>query len=163
MVGIIYGSSMGNTEEVANSIAEILNGKGVENEVLNVANLDPKSLSKFDSLVVGSSTWGCGDLQDDWDGFDFSSIDVSGKKVALFGLGDSQGYSDTFCDAMGILYDKFSEKDAVMIGEVSGDGYEFDESAAFRDGKFVGLALDNDNQSELSEDRVKSWLDSLSL
>lgn len=157
MTGIIFGSSMGNTEEAANLIASNL---GIDN-VLNVADTDAKTINSFDKLIIGSSTWGSGDLQDDWDVFDFDSLDVSGKTVALFGLGDSSSYSDTYCDAMGIIYDKLVQKGANIIGQVSTDGYSFDESRSLRDGKFVGLALDADNESDQTEERIKKWTESI--
>ncbi|KAB0614148.1 flavodoxin FldA [Campylobacter hyointestinalis] len=157
MTGIIFGSSMGNTEEAANLIASNL---GIDN-VLNVADTDAKTINSFDKLIIGSSTWGSGDLQDDWDVFDFDSLDVSGKTVALFGLGDSSSYSDTYCDAMGIIYDKLTQKGANIIGQVSADGYSFDESRSLKDGKFVGLALDADNESDQTEERIKKWTESI--
>ncbi|RAZ51191.1 flavodoxin FldA [Campylobacter hyointestinalis] len=157
MTGIIFGSSMGNTEEAANLIASNL---GIDN-VLNIADTDAKTINSFDKLIIGSSTWGSGDLQDDWDVFDFDSLDVSGKTVALFGLGDSSSYSDTYCDAMGIIYDKLVQKGANIIGQVSADGYSFDESRSLRDGKFVGLALDADNESDQTEERIKKWTESI--
>lgn len=157
MTGIIFGSSMGNTEEAANLIASNL---GIDN-VLNIADTDAKTINSFDKLIIGSSTWGSGDLQDDWDVFDFDSLDVSGKTVALFGLGDSSSYSDTYCDAMGIIYDKLVQKGANIIGQVSADGYSFDESRSVKDGKFVGLALDADNESDQTEERIKKWTESI--
>lgn len=157
MTGIIFGSSMGNTEEAANLIASNL---GIDN-ILNVADTDAKTINSFDKLIIGSSTWGSGDLQDDWDVFDFDSLDVSGKTVALFGLGDSSSYSDTYCDAMGIIYDKLTQKGANIIGQVSTDGYSFDESRSLKDGKFVGLALDADNESDQTEERIKKWTESI--
>ncbi|CUU81297.1 flavodoxin FldA [Campylobacter hyointestinalis] len=157
MTGIIFGSSMGNTEEAANLIASNL---GIDN-VLNIADTDAKTINSFDKLIIGSSTWGSGDLQDDWEVFDFDSLDVSGKTVALFGLGDSSSYSDTYCDAMGIIYDKLVQKGANIIGQVSADGYSFDESRSLKDGKFVGLALDADNESDQTEERIKKWTESI--
>lgn len=157
MTGIIFGSSMGNTEEAANLIASNL---GIDN-VLNVADTDAKTINSFDKLIIGSSTWGSGDLQDDWDSFDFDSLDVSGKTVALFGLGDSSSYGDTYCDAMGIIYDKLTQKGANIIGQVSTDGYSFDESRSVKDGKFIGLALDADNESDQTEERIKKWTESI--
>lgn len=158
MIGIIFGSSMGNTEEAANLTAKILVEKGITCEVKNITDISPADFSKYDTLILGSSTWGDGDLQDDWESFDFDAIEISGKKVALFGFGDSAGYPDTFCNAIGKLYNIFVKKGAQIFGFVDTDGYDFDESEAVKDGKFVGLALDNDNQSELTEERIKSWI-----
>ena len=158
MVGIIFGSSMGNTEDAAKAISACL---GVENEVLNVADIAPSDLNKFSSLIIGSSTWNDGELQDDWAGFDFDALDVGGKVVAIFGMGDSSSYSDAYCNAMGELYEKFVAKGAVIIGAVATDGYEFDGSNAVKDGKFVGLALDNDNQSDLTQSRIEAWVEQI--
>ena len=155
MVGIIFGSSMGNTEDAAKAISACL---GVQNEVVNVANIAPSDLGKYSSLIVGSSTWNDGELQDDWADFDFDGLEVSGKVVAIFGMGDSSSYSDAYCNAMGELYEKFAAKGAVIIGTVATDGYEFDSSNAVKDGKFVGLALDNDNQSDLTQSRIQAWV-----
>ena len=156
-VCVAYGSSMGNTEEAANLIAAEL---GVD-DIYNIGSTSADVLNGYDKLVIGTSTWGNGDLQDEWDSFDIDSIDVKGKTIALFGMGDSSSYSDTYCNAMGILYDKFSANGAKIVGAVSTDGYEFDESNAVRKGKFVGLALDADNQSELTESRIKAWVEQI--
>jgi len=153
-IGIIFGSSMGHAEEVAGKIQAAL-GAG---EVVNVANASAADVSAFDALICGSSTWGAGDLQDDWDAFDFGGLNVSGKTVALFAVGDASGYSDTFCSAMGKLYDEFSGKGANIVGATSTDGYEFDESEGVRDGKFVGLAIDEDNESDKTDDRIAAWV-----
>ena len=93
--------------------------------------------------------------------FDFGAVDVAGKKVALFAVGDSEGYSDSFCGALGKLYDAFSDKGANIIGAVSTEGYTFEESEGVRDGKFVGLAIDQDNQSDLTDERVEKWCDAI--
>lgn len=151
---VVFGSSMGNTEEAASIIAKEL---GID-DIFNVSDTNPEELNSYDNLIIGSSTWGSGDLQDDWDSFDFDELDMSGKTVAIFGLGDSSSYSDTYCDAIGILYDKFLEKGAKIVGQTPIAGYEFDESQAVRDDKFVGLALDDDNESEKTEERIKSWV-----
>ncbi|AII14385.1 flavodoxin [Campylobacter iguaniorum] len=155
MTGIVFGTSMGNTEEAANLIAANL---GID-EVLNIADVTAAELNKYDNLIIGTSTWGSGDLQDDWDAFDWDGLNVQGKTVALFGMGDSSSYSDTYCDAMGIIYEKLSQKGANIVGAISSDGYEFDESKAVKDGKFVGLALDADNDSDKTEDRIKTWVE----
>ena len=158
MVGIIFGSSMGNTEDAAKAISANL---GLENEVVNVADVALGDLTKYSSLIIGSSTWNDGELQDDWAGFDFAGLDVIGKTVAIFGMGDSSSYSDAYCNAMGELYENFVAKGAKIVGSVSTDGYEFDDSKAVKDGKFVGLALDNDNQSDMTESRIKAWVEQI--
>ena len=112
-------------------------------------------------LILGLlSTWYNGELQSDWDDFfeDFKTIDFSGKKVAIFGLGDQYGYSDTFIDGVGIIGEVVVENGGKLIGQWSTDGYDFDESiAVFEKVSFCGLAIDEDNQPDLSEKRIKMW------
>ena len=158
MIGIIFGSSMGNTEEAASFLAENL---GLENELLNVANCDAAKINGFDKLILGVSTWGTGDLQDDWDAFDFGGLKLGGKTVAIFGTGDAEGYADSFCGAMGKLYDEVVKAGANVVGAVSTDGYSFEESEAVRDGKFIGLPLDADNESDKTETRILTWIEQI--
>ena len=158
MIGIIYGSSMGNTEEAPKFIGESL---GLENEVLNVCDADADKIGGFDKLILGTSTWGSGDLQDDWDAFDFSKLSLSGKTVAFFGMGDSQSYADEYCNGMAKLYDAIVARGAKAVGAVDTQGYSFDGSDAVRDGKFVGLALDADNESDKTESRILAWIEQI--
>ena len=130
-------------------------------DIYNIGSTTAEVLNGYDKLVIGTSTWGSGDLQDEWDSFDLDSIKVKDKVIALFGMGDSSSYSDTYCNGMGILFEKFSANGAKIVGAVSTDGYEFDESIAVKDGKFVGLALDADNQSDLTESRIKAWVEQI--
>ncbi|MGK7955183.1 MAG: flavodoxin, partial [Crocosphaera sp.] len=109
---------------------------------------------------IGCPTWNMGDLQSDWEGIfdDLDDIDFSGKKVAYFGTGDQVGYADNFQDAMGMLEEKISGRGGKTIGHWPVDGYDHNESKAVKNGKFVGLALDEDNESDLTEDRIKTWV-----
>lgn len=158
---VVYGSTVGNTESAAQMIA----GKLGISDVLNIASTDADTLNGFDKLIAGTSTWGSGDLQDDWDAFDFSALNVAGKTVAVFGMGDSSGYSDTYCGGMGKLAAKFKEAGANLVGAVSLDGYEgsenFTETDAIVDGQFVGLALDADNYGDLTESRIDAWVEQI--
>merc|ERR1712125_181027 len=97
-------------------------------------------------------------MGDDWLYDTLPDLDIGGKNVAVFGVGDQSSYSDNYCDAAGELYDLFSVKGAKMLGKTSTDGYEHTDSKAIEDGKFVGLMCDEDNQYDLSEDRVKAWI-----
>ncbi len=152
---VVYGSTTGTTEAIASKIAEALGA-----ECINVSELSADVIAANDTLVLGSSTWGCGELQDDWyDGVEkLKSADLKGKKIAIFGCGDSSSYSDTFCDAMGIIYNDIKDSGATFVGQVSTDGYTFDASASVQDGKFVGLALDDVNEGHLTDDRIKAWV-----
>ena len=153
-VAVVYGSAMGNTEGAAKLIAEKL---GVS-DVLNIADTDASKLNSYDKLVIGTSTWGSGDLQDDWDAFDFGGLKLHGKTVAVFGMGDSESYSDSFCSGMGKLAAKLKEAGANIVGAVSTEGYSFEASEAVENGNFVGLALDNDNQEDQTESRIDAWV-----
>ena len=156
---VVYGSTTGTCEDLAGRIASAL---GVD-EVVNVADLTDEQIAEADNLVLGSSTWGAGDLQDDWyDGVEkLRAADLSGKKVAIFGCGDSESYPDTFCGAMGEIYNAAVEAGAEVIGRVSTEGYTFDDSAAVVDGQFVGLALDEVNQSAETDDRIAAWAEAV--
>ncbi len=153
-IAVIYGSAMGNTESAAGLIASKL---GIS-DVLNVANTDADKINSYDKLICGTSTWGSGDLQDDWDAFDFKGLNLSGKVVAVFGMGDSESYSDTYCGGMGKLAQNLKDAGAQLVGEVSTEGYTFESSDAVVNGKFVGLALDNDNQEDQTEARIDAWV-----
>lgn len=160
-IAIIYGSSSNNTKNVAESIAKKLTNSEVD--IVDVSSLKIEDLDKYSNLILGTSTWGLGDLQDDWDNFisKLSSANLKGKTIALFGLGDSYSYSDTFVDGMGIIYEAIKDKGANIIGGVAVDGYEFDDSKAVVDGKFVGLPLDEDNDSDKTEGRLSNWIDGI--
>ena len=110
---VVFGSSTGTCENIANTIAEKL---GVE--AINVADFSADTVANHDNLILGTSTWGAGELQDDWyDGVNvLKGADLSGKTVALFGCGDSESYSDTFCSAMKEIYD--AAEGANIIGSV---------------------------------------------
>lgn len=157
-IALVYGSSTGNTERVAFSIQNALSEHQVD--LYNVQTCGVDFYSEYDTIIFGVSTWGEGDLQDDWDSYEakLSKVDLSGKTVALFGLGDQEEYSDNYLDAMGTVYDIVARNGASIVGMWANEGYEFDESTAFRDGRFVGLALDEDNQSHLTDNRLSVWL-----
>lgn len=112
---------------------------------------------------MGTSTWGAGELQDDWyDGVNvLKAADLAGKTVAVFGCGDSESYSDTFCGAMAEIYNAAKDAGATLVGEVSTDGYTYDDSEAVVDDKFVGLALDDVNEDDKTEGRIDAWLEAI--
>ncbi len=157
--GIFYGSTTGNTEQAARAIADALGVDG--SDVINVGEASADQLRNYDLLILGSSTWGIGDLQDDWESIidEVRGEDLSGKKVAVFGTGDSASYSDSFCDAVGILAEAAEAAGAGLVGTgVDTSGYSYDESKAERDGTFVGLLLDYDNEEDRSEERISGWV-----
>ncbi|MDX9796706.1 MAG: flavodoxin [Sulfurimonadaceae bacterium] len=153
---IFYASSTGNTEIIAKQIAKTL---GINN-IYDISNINIEKINDYDKLIFGASTWGDGDLQDDWDDAwnEFCKLDFTGKTVALFGLGDQESYSDNYVDAMGTIYEQVIQNGAKVVGFTSSEGYDHEESKAQKaDGDFVGLALDEDNQSDLTHDRIALW------
>ena len=156
-IGLFYGTTLGAAKVVADLIA-----KELEVQIFDVAN-GINELNKFDSLIFGTNTWGYGDLQDDWERVlkDLKNIDFTEKKVAIYSTGDQESYPDTFVDSIGILADVVEAKGATIIGYTETDGYNFNESKAQKNGKFIGLAIDDNNQSSLTSDRVKKWVETL--
>ena len=155
--GIFYGSTTGTTESVARLIADKLGIAPAD--VHEVSKVDTALVESYDALILGTSTWGDGELQDDWyDGLKvLQGAHLSGKIVALFGCGDSESYSDTFCDAMGLLYEGLKDSGCTFVGAVDDSDYTYSASVAAADGKFVGLALDDVNESDRTDDRVSAW------
>jgi len=160
-IGLFWGSDTGNTEDVAEIIADSIGKENVD--LHNIAHSSPEDILQYDYLIFGIPTWGIGELQSDWDDFfpKLSTMNFSGKKVALFGLGDQETYSSYFLDAMGMLYEALIQKGAHIFGHWPTEGYEFDESKAIVDNQFVGLAIDQDNQHELTSSRVETWVEKL--
>lgn len=160
-VAIIYGSSTTNTKTVAEKIAERLSDYNPT--LVDIYDGEEDAFLTHDVLILGISTWGVKDLQDDWSDFysTLEKLDLTGKTVALFGLGDCFIYPDSFVDAMGILYETVSQKGCRIVGQVSPEGYDFDYSRALVDDVFVGLPIDEDNEAELTDERIDKWLESL--
>ena len=156
---VIYGSSTGTCEAIAEKIAQKLGC-----EALNVQELSADVVTLHQNLILGTSTWGAGELQDDWyDGLSvLKGADLSGKTIALFGCGDCSTYSDTFVGGIGELYDGIKQSGAKFIGAVSTDGYTFDDSSAVVDGKFVGLPLDDVNEDDKTDERIDAWIAQIS-
>lgn len=160
-IAIIYGSSTENTKNAADKIAEHL--AEYSPTIVDVYDGDEESFLSHDILILGVSTWGVKDLQDDWSDFfnRFVKLDLSGKTIALFGLGDAFIYPDSFVDAMGILYEAIVDKDCKIIGKTPNEGYQFDFSRAIVDDEFVGLPLDDDNEHDLTDERIEKWVEQL--
>ncbi|HCJ46709.1 MAG TPA: flavodoxin [Prevotella sp.] len=156
---VIYGSSTGTCQSIAQTIAGKL---GVE--AIDVTTLTPEVVKAHDNLILGTSTWGAGDMQDDWyDGVKvLKSAGLQGKTVAVFGCGDSASYSDTFCGGLRELSDAAQEAGATVIGSVAASDYTYDDSEAVVDGRFVGLALDDVNEDDKTENRIEAWIADIS-
>jgi flavodoxin I len=153
---LFYASSTGNSEEIADKIASELG----DIDVFDLSATDVNKIDDYQKVILGGSTWGEGELNDDWDEVwdSFKEINLEGKTIALFGLGDQEGYGDDFCNALGIIYEHVNTSGAKVVGFTSTEGYDYDDSKAEIDGKFVGLVIDEDNQDDLTDDRIKTWV-----
>ena len=159
---IFYGSTYGNTQEVSEQLAQLLETQLDEKpELFDVHSVKAtEALLDYDFLIIGCSTWNVGELQDDWNDHleNVEQLDWNGKTVALFGAGDQTGYADTFADGLGILGKAFAERGAKIVGAWPSEGYNYDLSLAdLGDGNFIGLPLDYDNQDDLTEERLQAW------
>jgi len=157
-IGLIYGSDTGATEDISIKIKEKFNNYNIERH--NIANVNEEIILSFDFLIFGLSTWYDGDLQSDWEIYfdDFKKIDFNNKLVAIYGLGDQWGYDEYFVDGIGIIAKEIIKNNGKLIGEWPTKGYEFTKSKALKDkNTFFGLALDEDNQYEETDSRIKIW------
>lgn len=165
-IGIFFGTSTGSTEEAAHLISAEFGELASEPiEIDGVQGSVAAEFAKFDSLVVGTPTWNTGaDMERSGTGWDeiyyseMQELNIAGKKVAVFGLGDQISYSENYADATGELFDVFESIGCEMIGYTRQDGYEHEASKSIRGNSFCGLLLDAVNQEELTEGRVKNWV-----
>jgi flavodoxin I len=161
-IGIFFGSTEGNTERVVTKIQEVLGGENAA-VLHNVNSATADDMTPYKNVILACPTWEIGQLQEDWNGFidELADVDFNGKRVTYVGLGDADGYPDTFLDALGIIHEKIKDSGAMFVGAWSTDGYDFEASKGVIDGKFLGLAIDEDNQKDLTEERIKKWVDQL--
>lgn len=157
-IGLFFGTQTGQTEAIAEQIQEAIGKSNVD--LIDVAKASPEDLNAYSYLILGCPTWNSGELQADWDAFlpEFDDLDLSGKTIACFGLGDQVGYADYFLDAMGMIAEKVLERGGNLVGQWPLEGYDFSESKAVMEGQFVGLAIDEDNQSDLTASRIQTWV-----
>ncbi|XP_060085294.1 flavodoxin-like [Ylistrum balloti] len=162
--GLVYASETGNTKTHAFDIVNLLTSKNFEiDDPIDIANIKINDLKEYDFLIFGSPTWNIGELQADLGELfeEFNELDFKGKIVAVYGCGDQEGYPDTYQDAIGILAEKLMERGALLIGKTLPEGHQFEKSLALQKGKFLGLSLDNDNQEDLTDERIKNWVDQI--
>lgn len=159
-IGLFFGTQTSNTQTAAEIIQKELGGDSIV-DLNDISKAESSDFKDYSYIIIGCPTWNVGELQSDWEDFydeQLDDIDFTGKKVAYFGEGDQVGYPDTFQDGIGMLEEKIVEQGGETVGYWSTDGYEFTDSKALRDGKFIGLALDENNQSDLTEERIKAWV-----
>ena len=163
-IGLFYGSTTCYTEIAAEKIQQQFTDHNNDQYTISLANIKDIPLSEclqYDVIIFGISTWDYGELQEDWENHwaDIANLDLSEKIVALYGMGDQIGYTDWFQDALGMLHEQVINQGGYVIGYWPNQGYEFAASKALTDDNthFVGLALDEDNQYDLSDERINQW------
>lgn len=166
-IGIFFGTDTGKTRKVAKQIQKRY-GDDTMDKPVNVNKADPDAFAAYDFLILGTPTLGSGELpglsadaqEESWEEFlpKIEDKDFAGTTIALFGLGDQEGYPDEFVDGLAHLYDFFSDRGATLVGTWPTDGYSFNTSQAVVDDAFVGLALDLDNQADQTDERLAAWL-----
>ena len=156
-IGIFYGSNTGKTIAIAEEVE--FNLRKNEHEMLDVKNGIEK-MKEFKNLILLTPTYGVGEIQPDWESHleELKNIDFTGKKVGIVGLGNQFAFGESFVGGMRVLYDIVSKNGADIIGFTSTDGYKYEESEAVIDNKFVGLALDENNQDDETPDRIQAWV-----
>lgn len=163
---IFFGPLDGAVHRVANKLKDTIG----EDKVIMVPIKDASvaDLEKYDKIIfgistVGKETWHATYNNVDWAKFlpEIGKTRYEGKTLAIYGLGDHVTYSQTFVDHIGLLGRELKKNGATLVGQVPTDGYEFDESEAVADGKFMGLPLDEDFEPELTDERVKKWVEQI--
>jgi flavodoxin I len=154
---IIYSFNTQKSKKVAEKIVAAF---GDNIEAVNAEELTKATFENYNNFILSSPTWFDGELPNYWDEFipDLEEMDLSGKTFAVFGLGDQKGYPENFCDAIGILVEILEECGATIIGSSSLEGYTYESSKAEREGKFVGLPIDQENQARFTKGRIEKWL-----
>jgi flavodoxin II len=167
-IGLFYGSTTCYTEMAAEKILAQLNElfDAPIVELFNIKDTSLEKVNEFDTLIFGISTWDFGELQEDWESLwpDLEGMDLNGKTIAIFGLGDQIGYTEWFQDAVGMLHDVIVACGAQPIGYwPNSDDYDFAASKALTEDKshFVGLALDDESQYDKTDQRIREWCDQI--
>lgn len=162
-IAIIYGSTTRYTEMVAAKIQE--QAGFADADLLDIEDIKPEAIVDYDFILFGIPTWDYGEIQTSWQNVweNLDALDMTDKIVAFFGSGDQLGYSEWFVDAMGLLHDKIVARGAIAIGEWPVSGYEFNSEKSLTADKkhFVGLPIDDVNQPDLTDERVKKWCEYL--
>lgn len=159
-IGIFFGTNTGNTEAVVEMLEKELTANDFEVEVNDMASASISDFDNYENLIIACPTWNDGELQDDWDAVlpEMKEYNFSGKTVGFVGLGDQDGYPDNFLDAIGVLAEPVIATGGKIVGEWPTDGYSFDTSKGVINGKFVGLGIDQDNQEDMTEQRIADWV-----
>lgn len=160
-IGLFYATSTAKTAQIAKKIENAFAKDLIE--IVSIEEAWTDDFQSYDNIIVGTSTWFDGELPSYWDELKpaIESLNLKGKKVAIFGLGDQKKYPDNFADGIGILAKLFENAGAKIMGFTSTAGYNFEQSEALRDKKFLGLVIDIENQASKTNDRIEKWVEQL--
>ena len=160
-IAIIYSFNTKKTGKIATQLQEAFNDPEIE--MVNAEDITEDKFLAYDRMILGVATWFDGELPNYWDEFvpALEDMDLSEKKIALFGLGDQKGYPENFLDGVGIMADILEAQGATLIGFTSIEGYEFEASRAKRNDRFAGLAIDYENQGSMNKERIAAWTEQL--
>ena len=162
-IALLYWGKGGNVEHAAQIVYKQFDPETID--LFDVPSFDLNNLGNYDLLILGGSTVGAENWEDatddnKWNKFfrEIQHKDLSGIKVAAFGLGNQVLYPEHFVDSLGIFKDELSKTNASLIGQWPTEGYKFTDSEGMHAGMFYGLALDEDNEPGLTEERAKKWI-----
>jgi flavodoxin I len=160
-VGVFFSFSSHKTSRLGEKIIDSFGTDEIEK--INAERITVDEFLRFQNYIVGVPTWFDGELPLYWDEFvpAIKDLDLSGKKFAIYGLGDQKGYPENFNDGVGLFAELVSGQGATIVGYTSAEGYKFENSKAIKDGKFCGLCLDQENQAKLTEKRITEWVEEL--
>ena len=158
---ITYSFNTNKTAKIGEKIREAF--PDPKPELVNAEEINGKKFLQYDNLILGVPTWFDGELPNYWDEFipELEELDLKGKTIALYGLGDQKRYGENFIDGVGIMADLLEQLGASLVGFTSSKNYSFESSRALRDDKFAGLAIDYENQGSKNNERVKAWVEQL--
>lgn len=160
-IGLFYGSSTAKTATIAKKVKAAFDNAQID--IIPVEDAWKKDFENYDNIIVGVATWFDGELPTYWDELKpvLENLKIKGHKVAIFGLGDQVKYPENFIDGVGLLAETFESVGAKIVGLTSIEGYKFENSQALRNGKFLGLAIDFENQQAKTDERIKDWVKQL--
>lgn len=166
-IGIFFGTETGTTRLVAKKIHKKL-GDEIADKPVNVNRISPAEMLRYDALILGTPSYGVGEmpgrsagcLESNWEEFlaQANGAEFSGKRVALFGLGAQERYSERFAASLIRVYEAITGLGAEVVGTWSPEGYVFEHSPSIIDGRFVGLVIDQRTQGMLTDERIERWL-----
>ncbi len=160
---IFFGPLKGAVNRVADKLKDIIGADKVVMVPVNTATV--AEIEKYDKIIFGISTvgkesWDSKYTNLDWAKFlpEIGKTRYEGKTIAIFGLGDHVTYAASFVDHIALLAKELMKNGAVLTGQVPAGDYEYEESEAVVDGKFLGLPVDEDFEPELTDERVEKWV-----